>query len=432
MRVYTGAMSATHTLHDRPLPGDEARWGELLDALDLDELTESFVARVAAVPGYDPAPLPLSELRRTGRNSFATLIDGLRAGGFTGAVAVSTDVGVSRARAGIPLEALMTAIRLDFTVLWEALTRVAAPSDAELVIRHTGDVLSTVDDYIVQVQQAYTAEQARMRAEESSVRQGVIAGLFQDADPTAERLATIASALGLEVDDALIVAAAGAEDTPALRVIVSAHERAGGTMFTHHLGDVLIAFTRAQGVRPGGAAGRDTGRVESGRAESGRAESGRAGGGEGPRTGGSGLRTDEIEDRLAEARVGVVAAAGLGSLRRSALTARDLAQVFEPGETGAMTWSRGWARLAGRALNATGKSVVADVDDALAGCGIAERERLVEAVRAYLDSGSIGRTADVLYCHRNTVANRLRRFAEVTGVDPTIPVQAARLVVAWA
>ena len=53
MRVYTGAMSATHTLHDRPLPGDEARWGELLDALDLDELTESFMDRVVTVPGYD-------------------------------------------------------------------------------------------------------------------------------------------------------------------------------------------------------------------------------------------------------------------------------------------------------------------------------------------------------------------------------------------
>ncbi len=435
-RAYTESMSATHTLHDRPLPGDEARWSELLDALDLDELTESFVARVAVVPGYDPAPLPLSELRRTGRNSFATLIDGLRAGGFSGAVAVSTDVGVSRARAGIPLEALMTAIRLDFTVLWEALTRVAAPSDAELVIRHTGDVLSTVDDYIVQVQQAYTAEQARMRAEESSVRQGVIAGLFQDADPTAERLATIASALGLDVDDALIVAAAGAEDTPALRVIVSAHERAGGTMFTHHLGDVLIAFTRARRVRPGGATGRGASRAETGQVDGGEESraggESRIGGSEEPRTGAGGLRADEIEDRLAEARVGVVAAAGLGSLRRSALTARDLAQVFEAGETGAMTWSRGWARLAARALNASGKSVISDVDDALARCGIAERERLVEAVRAYLETGSIGRTAGILYCHRNTVANRLRRFAEVTGVDPTIPVQAARLVVAWA
>ncbi|GAA0034491.1 MULTISPECIES: PucR family transcriptional regulator [Brevibacterium] len=403
-------------LHDRPLPGDEARWFELLDALDLDALTESFMSRVVTVSGYDPAPIPVSELRRTGRRSFSTLIDGLRAGGFDGAVPVSTEVGVSRARAGIPLEALMTAIRHDFTVLWEALTRVATEDDAELVIRHTGDVLSTVDEYVLQVQQAYTAEQARMRAEESSVRQGVIAGLFQDVNPTEERLATIASALGIAVTDPLIVAAAGAEDTPALRVIVSAHERAGGTMFTHHLGDVLIAFTRTStGTRSEGSAGAKSSESEDVRF-----------------AGLSGARASGIESQLAEARVGLVVAAGIGALRRSALTARDLAQVFDTGETRAMTWGRGWARLAARALNATGKSVVSDVDEALERCGTAERERLVEAVRAYLRSGSIGLTAAELYCHRNTVANRLRRFAEVTGVDPTIPAEAARLVVAWA
>ena len=381
-------------LRDRPLPGDERRWLELLDSLDLDELTERFMTRVVRVPGYDPAPIPVSELRRTGRLSFTTLIEGLRAGGFDGPVAISTEVGVSRARAGIPLEALMTAIRHDFNVLWEVLTRVAEPTDAELVIRHTGIVLSTVDEYVSQVQQAYTAELQRMRAEESSVRAGLIASLFQDPDPTDERLATIASGLGLDVDAPLLVVAATGDDVRALRVLMSDHVRAGGTMFTHHLGEVLIAFTRSSDA--------------------------------------PGHPDESLERGIAEARVGVVHAPGIGSLRRSALTARELAEVLTADEDSAMTWRRGWARLAARSLNAAGNPILADVETALSACGPVERQRLVEAVRAYLASGSIGASAAELFCHRNTVANRLRRFCELTGVDPMIPAEAARLVVGWA
>ncbi|MDN6668203.1 MAG: PucR family transcriptional regulator, partial [Brevibacterium sp.] len=117
-------MSPTHErqLRDQPLPDDHSRWIELLDALDLEQLTARFLSRVVRVPGYDPAPIPVSELKRTGLISFRSLVEGMRAGGFDGPVAVSTEVGVSRARAGIPLEALMTAIRHDFNVLWEALT----------------------------------------------------------------------------------------------------------------------------------------------------------------------------------------------------------------------------------------------------------------------------------------------------------------------
>src|SRR5699024_4682598 len=164
--TYSGVMVDFHDrqLRDRPLPGDERRWLELLDSLDLDELTERFMTRVVRVPGYDPAPIPVSELRRTGRLSFTTLIEGLRAGGFDGPVAISTEVGVSRARAGIPLEALMTAIRHDFNVLWEVLTGVAEPTAAELVIRLTGIVPSTADEYASQEQQASTAELQRRRA----------------------------------------------------------------------------------------------------------------------------------------------------------------------------------------------------------------------------------------------------------------------------
>lgn len=391
-------------LRDRPAPGDEQRWLELLDALDLDELTERFMSRVVTVSGYDPAPIPVSELRRTGRLSFSTLIEGLRAGGFDGPVAISTEVGVSRARAGIPLEALMTAIRHDFNVLWEVLTRVANQEDAELVIRHTGIVLSTVDEYVSQVQQAYTAELTRMRAEEDSVHAGLIASLFDDPDPTSERLSRIATGLGLDVDSPLLVVAATGDDVRALRVIISDHVRAGGTMFTHHLGEVLIAFTKVWGIGDPATSVR----------------------------GGGGHPSTALATRIAEARVGYVRAEGIGTLRRSALTARDLADVITPDETSAMTWRSGWARLAARSLNAAGNPILVDVESALAACGPVERERLVEAVRAYLASGSIGASAGQLFCHRNTVANRLRRFAELTGVDPMIPAEAARLVVGWA
>lgn len=398
-------IAGTRQLRDRPEPGDERRWLELLDALDLDELTDRFMTRVVTVSGYDPAPIPVSELRRTGRLSFSTLIEGLRAGGFDGPVAVSTEVGVSRARAGIPLEALMTAIRHDFNVLWEVLTRVANQEDAELVIRHTGIVLSTVDEYVSQVQQAYTAERTRMRAEEDSVHAGLIASLFDDPDPTAERLSRIATGLGLDVDSPLLVIAATGDDVRALRVIISDHARAGGTMFTHHLGEVLIAFTQI----PGGA----------GHASS-------------PVGGGVGHTSAGLSGKIAEARVGYVRADGIGTLRRSALTARDLADVIAADEATAMTWRSGWARLAARSLNAAGNPILADVESALAACGPVERERLIEAVQVYLASGSIGASATQLFCHRNTVANRLRRFADLTGVDPMIPAEAARLVVGWA
>src|SRR5699024_9344694 len=114
-------------LRDRPLPGDERRWLELLASLDLDELTERFMTRDVRVPGSDPAPSRASGQRRTGPLPLPARIAGLRAGGFGGPVAISTEVAVSRARAGNPLEALMSAIRHDFNVLWEVLTRVAEP-----------------------------------------------------------------------------------------------------------------------------------------------------------------------------------------------------------------------------------------------------------------------------------------------------------------
>ncbi|MFA9444205.1 PucR family transcriptional regulator [Egicoccus sp. AB-alg6-2] len=54
----------------------------------------------------------------------------------------------------------------------------------------------------------------------------------------------------------------------------------------------------------------------------------------------------------------------------------------------------------------------------------------VATLRTYLASGSIPETAEVHVVHPNTVAYRLRRVREVTGLDPRVPTDAALLVVA--
>lgn len=375
--------------------GDTQRWREIVDHLDVDELTNTFLSLIHTVPGYDPPAVPLSEVRRTGRLSFEALISGLRDSRLQEAVTVASDVGVSRARAEIPITALMTATRLDFTVIWEAIARVAKPGDAELLVRRTGIVLRIVDEYASQIQRAYVAEQQRMRDEASSVRQGVIAGLFQNPPPTDERLATIAEELNIPFTEPLVVVAALAEDIAALRVFVSEAARAGTTVFTHHFGDALVAFTRTPNL--------------------------------------PGSRIDTLWHRLRTLRVGLLTAeSGLREVHQASSTARELARLFAANEAEAMTWSRGWARLASRKLNEAGSPILTDVLAALALCGEAERSRLEEAVRSYLATGSIGETASSLYCHRNTVTNRLKRFAELTGVNPLVPNQAARLVVGWA
>ncbi|MFI2369614.1 helix-turn-helix domain-containing protein [Streptomyces sp. NPDC018833] len=68
----------------------------------------------------------------------------------------------------------------------------------------------------------------------------------------------------------------------------------------------------------------------------------------------------------------------------------------------------------------------------------ADRELLVETLTAWLRSdGSAQRAAKLLYCHRNTVLNRLRRFEQLTGrslsrpsdvVEVSLALTAARLL----
>ncbi len=61
----------------------------------------------------------------------------------------------------------------------------------------------------------------------------------------------------------------------------------------------------------------------------------------------------------------------------------------------------------------------------------ADRDVIVETLTAWLDAdGSAQRAGARLYCHRNTVLNRLRRFEQLTGRCLTRPRDAVEISLA--
>lgn len=385
---------------------DSARWNQLLDGLGVERLTDEFLSRVLRLPHYEDAPLPSAELRRTGEQSFEALIRSLRSTDPSGAPAdpdelrdiklgIATDVGVSRARADIPVDALMTAIRLDFSVLWDALTALSEPDDAPLLVARANSVWHVVDAYASQTQGAYMAERQRMATEASSVRQGLVASLFGETAAPPSVIERAAATLGLAADARLSVAVAAGEDAAALRVSIALAARRGAEVFTHPFADALLAFWPAD-ERPGSP-------------------------------------LHDAGGRIAALRCGLVEEVhGLSGLHDAGELALELAHLATEQDTSALRLHTAWARLAGSRLGMEGIRLAADVEAALAGCGEVERERLLETARAYLETGSVSAAASRLYCHRNTLMNRMRRFGALTGVDLAVPAEAARLVVAWA
>ena len=91
-----------------------------------------------------------------------------------------------------------------------------------------------------------------------------------------------------------------------------------------------------------------------------------------------------------------------------------------------------WLRVAVRELPDLATALSLDALGPLDRLASAERDRLLQTARGYLDSGSVATCAAELCCHRNTVLNRLRRVEQLTGLDLARPADAALLGVALA
>ncbi|MGW2346173.1 PucR family transcriptional regulator [Streptomyces sp. NPDC001661] len=356
----------------RPLLGQLPALTERL-AAELYEQEPAYRAAIEADPGDVRA-----EIQRSLRHSVASLLDPPR--NREAARACSARIGADRAARGFPLDAVSHAFRLGGALVWQALVdevTLRHPEDAHLLVHLAVDVWNFVDEHCTHVAESYRRAERELTWRRENRRRLMAAALLDGALRIAD-LPDAASALDLSESGryAVLIAVRGGRGAPrptlpgAVRAVW--HTAADTERAIVDLGELDVAQLAA-GVR------------EFCRAEPGM-------------------------------RVGVSPAveglAAVGGARRFAETALRVC----PRDGGTVLLDEQLPAALVAAAPALGRLLADRVLGPLLALPPADRTLLLDTLTAWLDcDGSAQRAAARLYCHRNTVLNRLRRCEQLTG-----------------
>ncbi|MFH9607888.1 PucR family transcriptional regulator [Streptomyces sp. NPDC017448] len=348
-------------------------------------------------------------------------------------------IGEIRAEQGVPLDAVLHAFRMGGAMVWQGLVDETARRDADdvrLLVHVAADVWNFVDEHCGIVADAYRQAERRLSWRRGNRRRLMVAALLDGTARIAD-LAEASAMLGLPEQGryAVLAVAAG----PGRATAPAAPDGPGAARGGPGSGP---------GAAPGAALGPSGAADGSGSAVRPPLPLPAAAGAaplwhSGPEaefailplTGGPG----ELSALAAGLDVPPGVRAGIGS------AVEGLAALGE---------ARRLAETALRACPASGGAVLLDehLPDALvvscpdlAGAladrvlgpldrlDPADRDVIVETLTAWLDAdGSAQRAGARLYCHRNTVLNRLRRFEQLTGRCLTRPRDAVEISLALA
>ncbi len=357
-----------------------ARWQILLEKLAGidDQLAAEYLERIDGGARYYDSVPDEHDLKDSARNAFRYLLGCLLARPLSAELmAFPAQVGALRARQGIALENLSAAVRSDFLVAWSALLRLADDSrhgGARHACRSTRGPWSTISP--PRSSRATWIERLQMARANIIEQQQRLSDLFSD-EPSPSVVHRAAEVLGLDETAFYWVVGIAAEATTStvtrrlagLDVAALDHTSKGVTLI------LLSAHSRWPDDEALAA------ELLAGR-------------------GGSGSPANHT---VTERRF------------RAATTVRILVQLGRQ----ATTLRRSWARLSISQLCAVIDDLRSYVDAPLAATN--DRDLLVETVLVFAESGSVSTTAAKLYCHRNTVLNRIRKFEEVTGISLRSP-----------
>ncbi|MER7698229.1 helix-turn-helix domain-containing protein [Streptomyces sp. NPDC096095] len=308
-------------------------------------------------------------------------------------------IGEVRAEQGVPLDAVLHAFRMGGAMVWQDLVDETArrdPDDVRLLVHVAADVWNFVDEHCGIVADAYRQAERRLSWRRENRQRLMVAALLDGTARIAD-LAEAAAMLGLPEQGRYAVLAVAGGPGPAPHPPLELPATPGAPVLWHPGQDAAFAILPLAGP-PGElsalAAALD---VPAGA---------RAGIGSAV----EGLAALDDARRLAETALRACPASGGTVLLDEHLP--DALVVSSPALAGA---------LADRVLGPLDRLDPAD------------RDVIVETLTAWLDAdGSAQRAGAKLYCHRNTVLNRLRRFEQLTGRCLTRPRDAVEVSLALA
>ncbi|GHB46703.1 PucR family transcriptional regulator [Streptomyces viridiviolaceus] len=357
----------------------------LLD--DLPGLTDRLVAVLQEQePAYraamtkDPTAT-WQEAHRSLRHSVNSLVD--PRGARDAARRCSWRIGATRAEQGLPLDALLHAFRLGGSLVWQRLveeTSRTAPEDVRLLVHVAADVWNFVDEHCTLVADAYRQTEWQLSRRRENRARLLAAGLLDGTSRIAD-----------------LPEAAQALDLP------------------EHGRYVVVAVAVGPGVRPGAArsaAVPDGTRVQwhaGADVDYGIVLLGDGDGDAGP--------PQPVPDGPPPGvRIGVgspvAGLAAVGDARRLADTALGIC----PAAGGAVRLDDHLPAALVVSSPELGRALAGQVLGPLLRLEPADRDVLLDTLTTWLDcDGSAQRAGERLYCHRNTVLNRLRRCEQLTG-----------------
>ncbi|MGW2276908.1 PucR family transcriptional regulator [Streptomyces sp. NPDC001770] len=321
-------------------------------------------------------------------------------------------IGEIRAEQGVPLDAVLHAFRLGGAMVWQGLVDETArrdPEDVRLLVHVAADVWNFVDEHCGVLTDAYRQAERRIDWRREN-RQRLMTAALLDGTARIADLPDAAAMLGLPEDGRYAVLAVRTAHRAPHAATSPPVVLPDGALALWHTGPdaelavvALESADRAKGSAAGSGTGEALARLAAETAVP-------AGTGVGVSSAVEGLAALGEARRLAETALRACPASGGLVLLDEHL---PTALVVSSPTLG--------TALADRVLGP-----LDDIDPA-------DRDVLVETLTAWLEAdGSAQRAAARLYCHRNTVLNRLRRFEQLSGRCLTRPADAVEVCLALA
>ncbi|MFC9974811.1 PucR family transcriptional regulator [Spirillospora sp. NPDC127200] len=342
-----------------------------------DRLVEDVLAEDPAYTDF----VPRDEFRESVRASLEAGIEQMdrRVRGHRADLSVAEGIGRRRAEQGLPLESLLRSYRMGGRVVWEALIEVVAgddPDELTTLLRYASVVWHIIEQQSTVVSETYRRTESELLRRSDERVQALLDALLE----------------GRGADGGLAQAAAAALDLPEhgryAVVVLRPHRTAPAFERPDRIGGLRFVWR----MRTDG----EVGVV--------------ALGGQGPAELAGALRP------LVAGEAGISPVTdGLAGLGRARWLAEVALGTSRPGDHAVVRLERRLPAALVVAQPELGGLLGEQVLGPLAELDPADREILLDTLAAWLDcEGSANRTAGRLYCHRNTVFNRLRRLEQLT------------------